>query len=659
MSLAERVESLPTGPGVYLFKSERDRVLYVGKAQNLRARVRQYVQGGDGRIRIPRLLDKAVDVDVVVTPNVKDALLLENELIKQHKPPFNVRLRDDKQYLALRLDPRQAWPRVTEVRRFADDGAEYYGPYTSSVAMKEALSNLRRIFPLRVCTDGTFKDYARRGRPCIEYEMKRCAGPCCGLIEPEAYAELVEGTALFLRGRSAELVEDLEGRMRRAAEAERFEDAARIRDRLTAVERTVERQQIVGERAVDRDVFGLAREGGDAQVQVLHVRDGRLMGTQGYELADVELDDGDLMTSFLSQFYAPADRGLPREVLTAAHIDDDGALEALLAERASRRVSLRKPRRGAGRELVRLANANAELGLLRRIDARESLETALQDLQQRLGLRGLPRRIEGYDVSTLHGTLTVASRVVFEDGKPSKNDYRRYRIREAAPDDDYACMREVLTRRLARAETEPLPDVLMVDGGKGQLAVLVAALADAEADVDAISLAKERDEASASPRVRRSGGLKAERVFLPNRKDPITLPPSSKALLLLQRVRDESHRFAIEFQRSLRSKLNFTSILEELPGIGPTKKRTLLKHFGSLRGVRDASLEALAAVPGIGARDAATLRRFFDATDAAREYAGTGDPAGREAGPTATVPDTCERIAPQRGTADVSDGEER
>jgi excinuclease ABC subunit C len=489
--------------------------------------------------------------------------------------------------------------------------------------------------------------------------MKRCAGPCCGLIEPEAYAELVEGTALFLRGRSAELVEDLEGRMRRAAEAERFEDAARIRDRLTAVERTVERQQIVGERAVDRDVFGLAREGGDAQVQVLHVRDGRLMGTQGYELADVELDDGDLMTSFLSQFYAPADRGLPREVLTAAHIDDDGALEALLAERASRRVSLRKPRRGAGRELVRLANANAELGLLRRIDARESLETALQDLQQRLGLRGLPRRIEGYDVSTLHGTLTVASRVVFEDGKPSKNDYRRYRIREAAPDDDYACMREVLTRRLARAETEPLPDVLMVDGGKGQLAVLVAALADAEADVDAISLAKERDEASASPRVRRSGGLKAERVFLPNRKDPITLPPSSKALLLLQRVRDESHRFAIEFQRSLRSKLNFTSILEELPGIGPTKKRTLLKHFGSLRGVRDASLEALAAVSGIGARDAATLRRFFDATDAAREYAGTGDPAGREAGPTATVPDTCERIAPQRGTADVSDGEER
>jgi excinuclease ABC subunit C len=614
MGLAERAEGLPTVPGVYLFKSERGRVLYVGKAQNLRARVRQYVAGGDGRIRIPRLLDRAVDVDVVVTPSVKDALLLENELIKRHKPPFNVRLRDDKQYLALRLDRRDPWPRLTEVRRFADDGADYFGPYTSSVSMKEALSNLRRIFPLRVCSEGTFRDYARRGRPCIEHEMKRCAGPCCGLVDAASYAELVEGTALFLRGRSDELVAELSARMARAAESQRFEDAARIRDQLAAVERTVERQQIVAERAIDRDVFAMARSGGDVEVQVLHVRDGRVVGTQGYPLAGVEIDDGDVIGSFLGQYYGrPADRPVPGEVLTAAPLEDDGALEALLAERASRRVAVRSPKRGAGRELVALAAANAELGLARRLEANESVEAALAELRERLSLRALPRRIEGYDVSTLHGTLTVASRVVFEDGRPAKQQYRRYRIKEAPPDDDYACLREVMTRRLARADTDPLPDLLMVDGGKGQLGVVSAALSDAGVELDAIGLAKQRDGDAPAPRVRRSSGLKAERVFLPQRKDPVNLPASSRGLLLLQRVRDESHRFAIEFQRALRSKQNFASILEELPGIGPTKRRALLRHLGSLRAVRAASEAELLAVPGISARDAATLRRFFDA----------------------------------------------
>jgi excinuclease ABC subunit C len=266
---------------------------------------------------------------------------------------------------------------------------------------------------------------------------------------------------------------------------------------------------------------------------------------------------------------------------------------------------------------VRLASVNAELGLARRIEARESVDAALEELREALGLSRLPRRIEGYDVSTLHGTLTVASRVVFEDGQPLKADYRRYRIKHAAPDDDYACLREVLSRRLARAERDPLPDLLMVDGGRGQLAVVSAALADAGLSVDAVSLAKERDEQASGPRVRRSGGLKAERIFLPGRRDPVQLAPSARGLLLLQRVRDESHRFAIEFQRQLRSKLNFTSILEELPGIGPGKRRTLLKHFGSLRAIRAASESELAATPGISPRDATTLRRFFEATDGA------------------------------------------
>ncbi len=624
MSLEERAQALPTRPGVYLFKSRSGRVLYVGKAQNLRQRVRSYISGADGRVQVPRLVRMAVDVEAVVTPNVKAALLLENELIKQHKPPFNVRLRDDKQYLALRLDPKEPWPRLQQVRRFRRDGAWYFGPYTSSTAMREAVSRLRRIFPLRSCTDGTFRDYQRRGRPCIEFEMGRCLGPCVGRVDEAGYAELVEGTALFLRGRSEELAEDLRRRMQEASDALRFEEAARLRDQLAAVERTLDRQPIVAERPVDRDVFGLSRRGGEVEVQVLTVRAGRVVGSQSFGFSDVRLDDGEVMSSFLGQYYGAyyggaeggGGRALPAEVLTPVAIEDDGALEEWVSERAERRVVLREPQRGPAAELLHMATANAELSLARRLDARESVEAALQELEEALRLSRRPRRIEGYDVSTLHGSLTVASRVVFEEGQPVPARYRRYRIREAAPDDDYACLREVLQRRLARVEREPLPDLWMVDGGKGQLGVMLAVLADAGLQVDAIGLAKERDEQSPGPRVRRSGGLKAERVFLANVRDPVLLPPDSRGLLLLQRVRDESHRFAIEFQRQLRSRTHLTSILEELPGIGPTKRRALLRQLGSLRAVRAADEATLAAVPGVSARDAVTLRRFFDAVDA-------------------------------------------
>ena len=620
MSLAERLAALPAAPGVYLFKDARGKVLYVGKAQSLRSRVRSYFPGGDGRVRIPLLVERCADVDVVVTPGVKDALLLENELIKQHRPPFNVRLRDDKQYLALRLDPAETWPRLTQVRRFARDGALYFGPYTSSQAMRESVSNLRRIFPLRSCSDAVFRDYRRRGRPCIEFEMRRCLAPCCDRVDAAAYAELVEGTALFLRGRSAELVALLQARMAEASAAERFEEAGRLRDRISAVEQTVERQRIVAEHPVDRDVFALARRGGEAELQVLHVREGRVVGTAAHSFSDVRLDDGEVVSSFLGQFYAGREgRGIPAEVLTPDLVQDDGALEALLLERRGTKVRLRAPRRGALRQLVAMAEANAELGLSRRLEARESVDAALAELQERLSLSRLPRRIECYDVSTLNGVLPVASRVVFEGGRPCANDYRRYRVRRAHGGDDYAALREVLARRLARVADEPLPDLLAVDGGKGQLGVVVAALRDAglAGDVDVLGLAKERDEAAPVPRVRRSGGLKAERVFRPGRKDAILLPPSSRALLLLQRVRDESHRFAIEYQRRLRSRSGLASILEELPGIGPKKRRALLRVLGSLKEVRAASAQQLAAVPGITPRDAETIRRFFDASDAA------------------------------------------
>jgi excinuclease ABC subunit C len=613
VSLTEKIDALPQEPGVYLFKSERGKVLYVGKAQNLRARVRSYFHaGGDGRVQVPRLVEEVRDVDVLALGSVKEALLLENELIKRHRPPFNVRLRDDKQYLVLRLDRSAAWPRLTLVRRFADDGAEYFGPYASSASMYASISSLRKLFPLRSCTDPVLKDHARRGRPCIEFEMKRCAAPCVARVGPEAYAELVEGTALFLRGRSRQLLDDLRARMAAAAAAERFEEAASLRDRVLAVERTIERQQIVSERPVSRDVFGIARRGAEVEVQALAVRDGRVVGSSNHSFSAVELDDGAVLSSFLGQYYASGGADLPPEVLTPAPIDDEGALETLLRERAGRAVRVHAPQRGPGRELVSIATTNAESALGRRLEASESVEGALREIQERLGLAELPRRIECYDVSTLQGSLAVASRVTFENGRPRKADYRRYRIRQAAGGDDYDCLREVMRRRLDKRESEPLPDLLMVDGGKGQLAVVSAALGDRGIVQDHASIAKERDEESPSPRVKRSGGLKAERIFLPNRKDPLHLAPDSRGLLLLQRIRDEAHRFAIEFQRELRMRVGLTSVLEEIPGIGPGKRRALLRELGSLRGVREAPIERLREVRGLSARDAETIRRFFD-----------------------------------------------
>ncbi len=611
--IKQRIEQLPAKPGVYFLKGGRGRILYIGKAQNLKSRVRSYFRaGGDGRLRAALLSQQVREIDVVVTPNVKDALLLENELIKQHRPRFNVKLRDDKQYLGLRLDPRERWPRLMAVRHFRQDGAHYFGPYTSSASLRRAVSDLRRSFPLRSCSDGMFRDCARRGRPCIEYEMKRCAGPCCALVDPESYAELVQGTELFLRGRSGNLVRELTARMQAAAAEQRFEAAAHLRDRIGAVERTLERQQIVSDRPVDRDVFACARRGGEVEFQVLSVREGRVVGTADYAFSGVELDDAALFESFLAQYYAGSEtREVPHEVLTPQPVDAEGALRALLRERAGFSVYFKVPQKGASAELLALARSNAELRLEQRLAQAASSERVLEELRERLDLSRLPLRIECYDVSAGGGVLAVASRVVFERGQPDKASYRRYRIRGAPAGDDYACLREVFARRLRAVEREPLPDLIVVDGGKGQLGVVLAALRDAGLELSAVALAKERAADGARARVRRDRGLKAERIFLPRSKDPLALPANSEALLLLQRIRDESHRFAIAFQRALRRKAHLASVLEELPGIGPAKRRALLRHLGSLRAVQAASIAELAAVPGIRLEEAQRIQRFF------------------------------------------------
>lgn len=632
--LRRRVASLPAEPGVYLLRSARGRVLYVGKAANLRSRVRSYLSAsGDGRPQMPHLVERVADLEVVVTRSVKEALLLENELIKRHRPRFNVRLRDDKQYLALRLDPRETWPRLTQVRRFARDGALYFGPYDSSQALREATRGLRRIFPLRSCSDAVMRDYARRGRPCLEHELRRCAAPCCDRIDAASYRELVQGTVLFLRGRGGDLLRELRGRMERAASELRFEEAARLRDRIAAVERTLERQPIVGDPGVDRDVFGVAREGGEVFVQALHVREGRVVGSSGFGFSDVRVDDGEVVGSFLSQYYGGGSpRPVPGEVVVREAPPADQGVEELLRELRGRAVQLRTPKRGTGRELLELAERNASLALRARLAARESLEGALRELAGAVGLPEPPRRIECFDVSNVAGVLAVASRVVFEDGEPVPAAWRRYRIREAEPGDDYACLREALRRRVARQAEEPLPDLLVVDGGRGQIGVVSAVLRDAGVAVPALGLAKERDGEGSAARVRRSGGLKAERIFLPGRRNPVMLPPSSRALLLLQRIRDESHRFAIAFQRELRRKAQRVSVLEEVPGIGPRKRNALLRSLGSLRAVREADAERLRRVPGISAADAERIARFLRALAAESSEGASREPAAEGGG---------------------------
>jgi len=611
-SLQEKVNALPRAPGVYLFRDRSDAVLYVGKAQSLRSRVRSYfVRGGDGRFRLHFLVPRIHDVEVVVTTNVKEALLLENQLIKKHRPRFNVKLRDDKNYLGLRLDPKQMYPRFSEVRRFARDGASYFGPYTSSVAMRETLSQLQRIFPLRTCADPVFHSYRRQGRPCIEHSVGRCAAPCCGLISDDAYKQLVDGAMLFLRGKAEVVVKSLRLRMREAAKAERFEEAARLRDRLTAIERTVQRQSMVSTQFVDRDVFGLARDGAEVEVQLLHVRQGRLLGGSRHSFRNVRIEDAEALGSFLAQFYA-GDCELPREVLLPLRVEGQSALQELWRERAGHVVRIMVPQRGERRRLIRLAQQNAELALVERNRRERKLEAALLELQKLLRLPRPPSRVECYDVSHLQGTLHVASRVVFVEGKPHKDGYRRYKLRETRPGDDYGAMREVLRRRLGRLGQDPAPDVLLLDGGKGQLKAAQTVLEDLGVEgIVLAALAKERDQEASSPRVKRHAGTKREKLFLQGVKDPLLPAPDAPGFLLLQRMRDESHRFAIRYHRELRRKSGLRSILDELPGIGPKKRRALLRELGSLERVKRASVEELVQVSKVSRADAELIHSFF------------------------------------------------
>jgi excinuclease ABC subunit C len=597
MELSEKIGHFPNLPGVYLMKDDQGRLLYVGKAKDLRARVRNYFrEGADGRPMVRFLMARVADIDFVVTDSEKEALILENTLIKRHRPRYNVDLRDDKTYLSLRLDVQNPFPRLTTVRQIQRDGALYFGPYSSAKSLRETVELVLRLFPLRQCSDAEFR---HRTRPCLYCQIRGCKAPCCGLVDEGEYRRVVDQVLLFLRGRTGELRASLREAMVRSSERLDFEEAARLRDRLRDVDLTLERQKAVTHEPVDRDVVGLVREGAEVEIVVLVIRSGNLIDRRAYHFQDLLAEDDRVLEEFLEQYYR-GDRIVPAEVITGVPLGDEGRefLEGWLSERRGRRVHLLRARRGEKAELVRMAEANARGLLEERRKTKVGYEAALEELQARLGLPRFPHRIECYDISNVQGTNPTGSMVTLGDGFPDKAGYRKFAVRTVEGADDFAMLYEVLSRRLARLEREgwERPDLLVVDGGKGQLAVAVKALEDAGVgDVPLAGLAKARVLPGKAAEVDHS----PERVFLPGRKNPIILAKNSSALFVLQRVRDEAHRFAVSYHRKRRAKASLTSSVEAIPGVGAARRKALLKHFGSVKRLKEATWEEIARVPGI------------------------------------------------------------
>lgn len=605
----ERTAQLPTEPGVYLMRDRAKRVIYVGKAKNLRARVRSYFQEGtsDYRAFVALLGRILADLETLITHSEKEALILERELIRQHEPRFNVIWRDDKQYLCLRVDTEHEYPWVEVVRNMGKDGARYFGPFHSASAARQTLRVVNRHFQLRTCRDSVLY---HRSRPCLEHQIGRCPAPCVLEIDRARYQENVEDVLTFLEGRGRELTRKLEARMWEAAEAEQFEVAARTRDQLRAIERTLEPQHVALSSQRDQDVMGLCREGEAVAVAVLEVREGRIRDVRSTFMDEVPFSDEDLLESFLLQFYAQRE-DMPSEVLVSRELPSEGALAEILSERRGRKVRIQSPQRGERARLLELAEENAAHALAEHQKKTEHAERTLEGLQKKLHLARLPRRIECFDISNLQGRMIVGSKVAFLDGRANKAGYRRFKVKSTATQDDFKSMYEVLSRRLRRGQEEgDLPDLMVIDGGKGQLGVAKAAMTDLGiGELDVIGLAKSRvvgaDESTQA--TERS----PERVFLLGAKDPIVLRQNSAELLLLARIRDEAHRFAITFHRELRRRSTLRSGLEDIPGIGAGRRRALLRHLGSLKRVKAASLETLEGVPGLGKKAAERVFRHF------------------------------------------------
>ncbi|HEX77335.1 MAG TPA: excinuclease ABC subunit UvrC [Dehalococcoidia bacterium] len=600
--LKEQLNALPAQPGVYLLRDQGGNVLYVGKAASLRHRVRSHFGPGPALTpKLERMRARVHDLDFIVTDSEQEAVILECNLIKRHRPRYNVRLKDDKSYPYLKISLNEQWPRVYVTRRVEPDGSCYFGPFASAGSVRQTLSLVRRLFPFRTCR----RPITAPTRPCLEYHIKRCLGPCLGTVSPKDYAQVIRQVIMFLEGKQEAVVKGLRRRMEAAARRLDFEQAAMLRDQLQAVERTIERQKITSPGRGELDVIALARAGDVACVEVFFIRHGKLLGREEFILEGTQDETPEqVMTSFVKQYYATALK-IPPLVLLQHEVEEPRLLAHWLAQRRGGKVSLGVPRRGEKRQLVDMVAENARQGLeLRRVKQlsdSEALATALVQLKEALALPSLPNRVECYDISDIRGTSAVGSMVVFQEGRPKPAHYRRFRIKTVDGADDCAMLGEVLRRRFKRGTTSAeegwgiTPDLLLVDGGKGQLNAALEAMREQGADsVPAASLAKEYEE-----------------VYLPGRAEPVRLPSNSPALYLLQRIRDEAHRFAWGYHQRMRRTQGMASALDSVPGIGPKRKRALLRHFGSIGAIREASVEELASVTGMTPQVAARVKEYL------------------------------------------------
>jgi len=594
----EKLKLVSPFPGVYIMKSAENRVLYVGKAANLKKRLSSYFtksEHADPKTRV--LVQKIASFEVVITGSEKEALILEANLIKRHKPRYNIVLKDDKRYPLLRLNMNHSYPNLRIVRRIKKDGARYFGPYASAGAVRQTMRIVNRTFRLRKCKD---KEFKLRRRPCLHFQMKSCLAPCCETVDPSHYGRLVDEVVLFLKGRTPDLIRHLKESMQDEARKQHFEMAAVLRDKIFALEKTLEKQVIVTADLKDRDVVALADKNGAVVITLLFVRGGFILGSRHFEFAHTLAGRTDIMESFIRQYYEKA-HFIPTEILVSTVMKNQPLIEAELKSFKNGRVIVRHPKRGEKRRLLMLAKSNAENRLTAFIESATGEKDLLTRLQRRLGLKHPPDRIECFDNSSIQGASPVSGMVVFEGGQPAKQFYRTYKIKTDGLNDDYAAMAEVLNRRFnSRKSQDPFPDLLMVDGGKGQLNIAMAVLDELglQNAFDVIGIAK-KDEFR---------GESTDKIYKPGRMNPVALNRDYDLLLFLQKIRDEAHRFAISFHRKQRGRVFMRSELDSVKGVGKKRKAALLKHFGSVQGVRTASLKQIASVPGINARVARAVK---------------------------------------------------
>jgi excinuclease ABC subunit C len=604
------LRSIPAKPGCYLFKNADGDILYIGKAASLRARLRSYFTSPDQQsIKVRVMLSQAVDVETIVTDSEIEALILENNIIKERRPKFNVRLRDDKQYPYICVTLQEPYPRVLKVRQVRKDGGAYFGPYADGTGLNDTLAVLKKLFPYRSC-DLTIPDEADRPepvieRPCLEYFIKRCVAPCVRYASREQYMEVIGQVLLVLQGKSEEVLKRLQAQMDEASTALDFERAASVRDQIAALGRLVDRQKMTSTRAADQDILALAQDTTEACVEIFHVREGKVVARDHYLLEAEQSEPGETLSSFLKLFYERSTH-VPREILLQHDVDDAELIRQWLSTLRHGAVTLAVPRIGEKRRLIEMVAANAREALeehkLRWMNDQQKTTGALKELQEALDLATIPNRIECYDISNIQGTSAVGSMVVFERGKPWNAEYRRFKIKTVEGANDFAMMAEMLRRRLKRADTDSedesfgsVPDLLIVDGGKGQLHAAQDALrALGRAEIAVVSLAKRLEE-----------------VFVPGRRESVLLPRNSQALYLVQRIRDEAHRFAVSYHRNVRQKAAVASQIDSVPGVGPARRKALIKAFGSVRGIKSASAEDIAAVPGMNAKLAETVKEHL------------------------------------------------